>query len=142
MTMMKNETPISEIMTRDVVTLSQRDSLEYAEQLFKTNRIRHIPVVEGKKLLGMMSYTDLLRISFADSIDEDEGVVDAVVYNLFTIDQVMIKKVVSVLPTTTIKDVGKLLVTRQFHAVPVVEEDRLVGIVTTTDLINYLLDQF
>lgn len=139
---MKKGTQISEIMTTDVVTLNRRDSLEYAEQLFKANRIRHIPVVEGKELLGMLSYTDLLRISFADSIDEDEGVVDAVVYNLFTIDQVMIKKVVSVPPTATIKEVAKLLVTRQFHAVPVVVGDQLAGIVTTTDLINYLLDQF
>lgn len=139
---MKKGTPISEIMTSELVTLNRRDSLEYAEQLFKANRIRHIPVVENKKLLGMISYTDLLRISFADSIDEEEGVVDAVVYNLFTIDQVMIKKVVSVPSTATIKEVARLLVTKQFHAIPVVDGDQLVGIVTTTDLINYLLDQF
>ena len=139
---MRKGTPISKIMTTKVITLDRKDTLEYAEQIFKTNRIRHIPVVDGDKLLGMLSYTDLLRISFADSINEDEGIIDAVVYNLFTIDQVMIKKVVCVSSTTTIKEVGELLVTRQFHAVPIVDNEKLVGIITTTDLINYLLDQF
>lgn len=139
---MKKRTPISTIMTKDVITLSLNDDLITAERLFKTNHIRHIPVVSGEHVVGMLSYTDLLRISFADAIDEDEKTVDAVVYNMFTIEQVMAKNLVSVTSDTLIKEVAEILSKKEFHALPLVDDDKLVGIVTTTDLINYLIAQF
>lgn len=138
---MKRKTPISEIMTRKVVTLNNADSLETAELLFKKYKIRHIPVVEGKTIIGMLSFSDLLRISFADAIDEDEETVDTIVYNMFTIEQVMAKNLVSVSSSATVKQVAEILSKKEFHAIPVVDDTKLVGIVTTTDLINFLLDQ-
>ncbi|TDQ22826.1 CBS domain-containing protein [Tenacibaculum caenipelagi] len=139
---MKKRTPVSVIMTKEVITLSSTDDLMTAEKLFKKERIRHIPVVSGNEIKGMLSYTDLLRISFADAIDENETDVDTVVYNMFTIDQVMAKNLVTVSSTTTIKEVAEILAKKEFHALPVVDGNELVGIVTTTDLINYLLEQF
>ncbi|MEZ4796489.1 MAG: CBS domain-containing protein [Flavobacteriaceae bacterium] len=139
---MKKRTPISEIMTSDVITLNHTDDLETAERIFKTKKIRHIPVVSGKQIIGMLSYTDLLRISFADATDEDDYEVDTTVYNMFTIEQVMAKNLVSVPSATTIKEVAELLAKKEFHALPVVDNNELVGIVTTTDLINYLIDQY
>ncbi|MFC5193703.1 MULTISPECIES: CBS domain-containing protein [Bizionia] len=139
---MKKRTPVSEIMTKTVITLNHTDELETAERLFKTKKIRHIPVVSGDAIKGMLSYTDLLRISFADAVDEEDDSVDTVVYNMFTIEQVMAKNLVSVPSTTTIKEVAEILAVKEFHALPVVDHDKLVGIVTTTDLINYLIEQF
>jgi len=139
---MKKRTPISEIMTSEVITLNHTDDLETAERLFKTKNIRHIPVVSGKEIIGMLSYTDLLRISFADATDENDYEVDTIVYNMFTIEQVMAKNLISVTPTVTIKEVAEILAKKEFHALPIVDNNELVGIVTTTDLINYLIDQF
>ena len=139
---MKKRVPVSEIMSRDLVTLTTADDLVYAEELFKKNRIRHIPVVSTDKIVGMLSYTDLLRISFADAVDEHEESVDTMVYNMFTISQVMARDVVSVTSQTTIKEVAQFLASKDFHALPVVDNGKLVGIVTTTDLINYLLDLY
>ena len=139
---MKKRTPVSVIMTKNVITLNKADELTTAEKLFKENNIRHIPVVNGKTVVGMLSYTDLLRISFADAIDEEEKDVDTVVYNMFTIEQVMAKNLVTVSPTNTIKEVAEILSKKEFHALPVVEDGELVGIVTTTDLIYFLLEQF
>ncbi|WP_452600404.1 CBS domain-containing protein [Pontimicrobium sp. MEBiC01747] len=139
---MKKRTPISAIMTKDVITLNHSDNLETAETLFKKNNIRHIPVVSGDKIIGMLSYTDLLRISFADAVDANEQNVDTVVYNMFTIEQVMAKNLVSVNTNTTIKEVAEILAKKEFHALPVIDNDKLVGIVTTTDLINYLINLF
>ncbi|CAM1367757.1 CBS domain-containing protein [Tenacibaculum sediminilitoris] len=139
---MKKRTPVSVIMTKDVITLSSTDDLMTAEKLFKKEQIRHIPVVSGNEIKGMLSYTDLLRISFADAIDEDETDVDTVVYNMFSIDQVMAKNLVTVSSNTTVKEVAEILAKREFHALPVVDNNELVGIVTTTDLIYYLLEQF
>ncbi len=139
---MKKRVPISQIMTKNVVTLSTKDDLVTAEELFKKNKIRHIPVTSGNEVLGMLSYTDLMRISFADAIDEDEQDVDTMVYNMFTIEQVMVKDVICVSAKATVHEVAAFLAQKEFHALPVVDNDELVGIVTTTDLINYLLAQY
>lgn len=139
---MKQKTPISTIMTKNVITLNSTDTLEKAERLFKKNKIRHIPVVSGEKIIGMLSYTDLLRISFADAVYDDEEEVETAVYNMFSIEQVMAKNLIYVNSNTTIKEVAEILSKKEFHAIPVVDEGKLVGIVTTTDLINYLLKQF
>lgn len=139
---MKKNVPISSIMSKNVIKLNLTDDLTKAEQLFKKHHIRHIPVVNSNKIVGMLSYTDLLRISFADAVDDDAGVVDVTVYNMFTVEQVMAKKLVTVSPETTIKEVAEILSCREFHALPVVEGQLLVGIVTTTDIIKYLLEQY
>ncbi|WP_417871645.1 CBS domain-containing protein [Winogradskyella sp.] len=133
--------PISEIMSTDIIAVNRDDDLETAELLFKKHKIRHIPVVNGDVIIGMLSYSDLLRISFADAVFEDESEIDALVYNMFTIDQVMVKHVVTVPAVATIKEVAEILSKNEFHALPVVDDGNLVGIVTTTDLINYLLKQ-
>lgn len=136
---MKKSVPVSSIMTKNVVKLNLSDDLTKAELLFKKHHIRHIPVVNGNVIIGMLSYSDLLRISFADAIDDDEDVVDTTVYNMFTVGQVMAKKLVSISPDTTIKEAAEILATHEFHALPVVHDQLLVGIVTSTDVIKYLL---
>ena len=138
---MRKRTPISEIMTKELVTLYLNDSLETAEKLFKKNKIRHIPVIQNKEIIGILSYSDILRISFAD-VSDDEKNVDTFVYDMFTIKQVMAKNVFVVSSNTTVKEVAELLAKKEFHALPVVDDNELVGIVTTTDLIKYLVDQF
>lgn len=139
---MKKREPVSAIMTKDVITLNHTDDLETAERLFKSKKIRHIPVVSGDAIIGMLSYTDLLRISFADATDDDDDSVESVVYNMFTIEQVMASNLVKVSSNVTIKEVAEILAKKEFHALPVVDDEKLVGIVTTTDLINYLIEQY
>jgi len=134
--------PVSEIMTSDVVVLHLNDGLDKAERLFKKNHIRHIPVVKGDKIVGMLSLTDVLRISFADGAYQDEEDTETDVYNMFTVSHIMAKNIVSVAPDTTIKEVAEILASNEFHALPVVHGEKLSGIVTTTDLIKFLLKQF
>lgn len=139
---MKKNVPVSTIMTSNVIKLNLTDDLTKAESLFKKHHIRHIPVVNSNHIVGMLSYTDLLRISFADAVYEDEENIDVTVYNMFSVEQVMARNLVKVSPDTTIKEVAEILSKREFHALPVVLDELLVGIVTTTDLIKYLIDQY
>lgn len=138
---MKRRTPVSEIMSKNIIALDREDDLQRAEMLFKTHHIHHIPVVSEEYIIGMLSYTDLLRISFAD-VTEDDKNVGSIIYNMFTIEQVMTKNIESVSSKTTIKEVAEILAEKEFHALPVVDDNQLVGIVTTTDLMKYLLKQF
>ncbi|MCM4152798.1 CBS domain-containing protein [Arenibacter sp. N53] len=139
---MKRREPVSKIMTTDLITINHTNSLLDAEKLFEKHKIRHIPVVSNKKIIGILSLTDLLRISFVDTYGEDDSHVDTAVYNMLNIEQVMVKNPVHISPTLSIKEVTEILAKKEFHALPVVENGDLVGIVTTTDLLNYLLEQY
>lgn len=138
---MKQRVPISQIMSTDLITLEPTDSLYDAEKLFKKHNIRHIPIAEGHKLMGVLSYSDLLKISYAD-VNEADDTVASIVYDMFTIPQIMAKVLVTVPPSSTIKEVTEVLANQSFHSIPIVEGEELVGIVTTTDLLNYFLEQY
>lgn len=138
---MKQRVPVSQIMSKNLATLNPTQSLYDAEELFKEHGIRHIPVVEGKKIIGVLSYSDLLKISYA-SVEDGEETVDTIVYDAFTIPQVMAKAPLTVASDTTIKEVAEILAKQTFHSLPVVDNNELIGIVTTTDILNYLLEQY
>ncbi|MGB5360432.1 CBS domain-containing protein [Eudoraea sp.] len=133
------EIPVSNIMTTNLITLDVKASLDKAEHLFKKYKIRHIPVIENEKIIGMISLNDILRISFADGAYREEENISSSIYEMFTIRQLMIGNLETVSPDSTIKEVAELLIKREFHSLPVVENGKLKGMVTTTDLIKYLL---
>ena len=134
-------TPVSEIMATNIVAISRSEDLKRAEALFKKHKIRHLPVVIGESIVGMLSYADLLKISNADTTN-DEHDIETVIYDLFTIEQVITKDVVCIDSNTNIKDATEIITKSNFHALPVVDDSILVGIVTSTDLLNYYLKQF
>ncbi len=88
---MERREPVSKIMSTDLVTLNLANTLFDAEKLFKKNKIRHIPVVNDRKIIGILSLTDLLRVSFVDSYGTEELDVDTAVYNMLSIEQIMVK---------------------------------------------------
>lgn len=139
---MKRLEPVSKIMTTELITLSLSDDLYKAEKLFKKHHIRHIPIVEDEHIIGILSYSDLKRISFLDSYDAHEVEIDNAIYDILSIQQLMVKNPVKINSSVTVKSVAEILAKNEFHALPVVENDILVGIVTTTDLLKYLLDQY
>ncbi|MGB2087187.1 MAG: CBS domain-containing protein [Psychroflexus salarius] len=139
---MKQREPVSKIMTENLVKLNIQDSLTKAESLFKKHKIRHIPVVKNEKVVGMLSYTDLMRISFADATDDDGEAVETTVYDMFSLEQVMTNNVEVIAHDANIKDAAEVFTKKEFHALPVVKDDSLVGIVTTTDMIKYLVEQY
>jgi CBS domain-containing protein len=137
---MKNDISVSQIMTKNILRLSLSDSLSTAESLMKKNHIRHLPVVENEHIVGMISLNDLLRISFADATGGGGDDVETTVYELFTVEQVMTQKVEYITSSHTVTDVAKLFLEHEFHALPVVDDDCLTGIVTTTDVIRFFLE--
>lgn len=135
---MNLDTPVTEIMTRQVLTIDVKKHPAEAEKLMKKHKIRHIPVVKTGKIAGMLSLTDLLRISFADAVTEDDFSPE--VYDMFTIDQLMTRNVTALRPQDTIRTAAELFVKNPIHALPVVNDaGEPIGIVTTTDLIKLML---
>lgn len=138
---MKQRVPVSQIMTKEVVSLTVKDNLSDAEKLFKEHNIRHLPIVNGNELIGILSYSDLLKISFSE-LSDDEEKVDTTVFNMYSIEQVMAKNPVSVSSDKTIREVTEILSKHSFHSLPVVDNGELKGMVTTTDLLKYFLEQY
>ena len=135
-------TAIQKLMTKNLVKLNVSDELTKAESLFKKHKIRHIPVVEGSKIIGMLSYTDSLRISFADATNDDGNEVETTIYDMFSLEQVMTSQIISLQINNHVKDAAEIFTKAEFHALPVLDKDKLVGIVTTTDVIKYMLKHY
>ena len=138
---MKKREPISHIMTKTVVTVNQNDDLTKVVEKLKSNSIRHLPVVNGKKVVGIISRTDINRLTFGALFEGQEGS-DEAILQMLTIPQVMTAKPKTVSSDTIIRDLADIFSKEEFHALPVVDNDELKGIVTTTDVIKYFLEQY
>lgn len=130
--------PISTIMTKNVVTVDVDDDLTNACSVFREKKVRHLPVVKGERLVGVLSYNAVIRLSFCEVYD-DKSAIDSAIYKLLNIKQVMVENPIKVTPDDSIRKVANILIKNKFHAIPVVEKRKLVGIVSTTDLLRYLI---
>lgn len=137
---MKKRTPVSKIMTKDPISVNLSNDVADVVQIFKERNIHHIPVVSGEKLVGMISKTDIDRISYVNSYATEAA--NAVVYDILKLEQVMTSNLETIQVEDQIKEAAELLARGTYHALPVMEGDKLAGIVTSTDVINYLLEQF
>ncbi len=136
---MKKRTPIANIMSKEVTTVNHTNSLNDVQELFREKQIHHLPVVSGDKLIGMVSKSDLERISFVSNYNSDNVATE--IFNALTIEQVMTKHLTTVEKGDTVLSAAKILAENEFHALPVVEGNKLVGIITTKDLLTYLIKQ-
>ena len=135
-----NPLRVKDIMTAEVLRISPESGIRDAAKMFDKYNIRHAPVVQNGKLVGIVSLTDIQRLSFGPTYGEDEEDVDGAMADMLTVGQVMRYRPVTVGPNEYVKDVATLLTQAEFHALPVVEDEKLVGIVTTTDIIRTLLN--
>jgi CBS domain-containing protein len=138
---MKKSEPVSHIMTSHLHTVREEDSLSDVVEIFRKYQIRHLPVTKGGKITGIISSTDINRLTFGCLFDNQDGT-DEVVLQMLKVPQVMTSKIRSVSQETPIKEVAEIFATEHFHALPVTEGEKLKGIVTTTDVIKYMLEQY
>ncbi|MGE3728477.1 MAG: HPP family protein [Candidatus Sericytochromatia bacterium] len=138
---MKKREPITHIMSRSVLSVHPKQTLWEVKELFDQQNIRHVPVLNGKEVVGIVSLTDLMRVTYGvakEDIDQNQAV-----YQSIFAEEAMTPSPKVVSEDATIRDVAELLVDKGFHAVPVVSESgELCGLVTTTDLIRYLIEQY
>jgi len=138
---MKKREPVSHIMTSHVFTVQESDSLQKVLNVIRKNKIRHLPVMKGNTISGIISSTDINRLTFGSLFENQEGA-DEAVLEMLSVPQVMTAKPRSVRSDDAIRDVADIFVKEEFHALPVVDDGELKGIVTTTDVIRYMLGQY
>jgi len=139
---MKKNEPISKVLTRNPITTHVAQKVSDVRKLLAEHGFHHVPVVSGKKLLGMISASDILGISI-EGVGSDQASMDAYLDHQFTIEKLMRTDLETLPEKSTVADAANVLANGDIHAVPVVgKSNELVGIVTSTDLIRFLRDQF
>ncbi len=139
---MKKNDPISKIMTTNILAVHQGQKLSDARHIIIESNIHHVPVVEGKKLVGLISFTDLMKLNIVIN-GADERTIDSIVDQQFTIQDIMTTELTTIKNTDSVRQASKILAESNFHSLPVIDERKeIVGIVTMTDLIRYLNDQY
>jgi acetoin utilization protein AcuB len=127
---------IRDIMRERVVTISAGDSLSTVEDIMRLGGVRHIPVVRGGSLVGVVSERDLLRVSLSNLIafgsEERRAFLHAV-----EIARVMSDPPIVIEPEASVRRAARLMADRKIGCLPVLEGGSLVGIVTETDLLRY-----
>jgi len=123
-------------MTRNPKTVSPDDPLSLAAGILREHRFHHLPVVEGGRLVGILSDADLRNASFAALPAEGVGgpAGDR------PVREAMRTEVWSVTPDDSVEDALLILTREKFGALPVLSGDRLVGIITRADLLNAFVD--
>src|SRR5262245_36378 len=136
---MKNgkEGVVREIMMGSPVTLKPGDTLDLANDVISLGRIRHIPVVDDGRLVGVITERDLIGAAASHIFGLKQKSKSALLKSVL-IKDVMKKHVVTVAPDTPIKEVAHLMAEKKIGCVPVLSTGTLVGLVTTTDILRYV----
>jgi CBS domain-containing membrane protein len=129
---------VKDIMVRDVATLDVGEELSLANDIMKLGRIRHLPVVEGKKLVGILSERDLFRSSLVEALGHEPGKARDVM-KAIRIQDIMIKNLITITPDANVKEVVQLMLKYKIGCVPVVAGGELIGLVTETDILMLCL---
>lgn len=125
-------------MSRSLITVTSKTPVSEARSRLATGNVHHLPVVDGDRLVGIVSATDFVRQPASEaSVGRRRGAAAA---DLRTVADIMQRNPVTVGPAARLGDVVDLLANGRFHSLPVVKGEKLVGIVTTTDLLRRFRD--
>jgi acetoin utilization protein AcuB len=132
--------PVSSIMTADPIAVDNNDSLRVVDQIFKENRIHHVPVTENGELTGIISKSDFLFFKRGFTTDSLNKELEEVRMNSYKAGDIMTKGLAKMEPNEKINVALEIFKENLFHAIPIVEGKKLVGILTTYDIIKHLAD--
>lgn len=135
---MKPNTLIKEVMTTQLVTINPEEKIECIKILFAENNFHHLLVVEEiNGLIGIISKEDFYKFTYNLTLQTTGKTWSTIKYKTICAKDIMTKSPFVVDPDDTIGLAADLFLANQFHALPVVEGNELVGIVTTFDLLKY-----
>ncbi len=139
---MRHNEPVSHIMKSQPLTVHIAQKVSEVYKLISENPFHHVPVVNGNTLVGLISSTDMMKLSL-DAYGTPDAVNLEYFDSQFSIEDVMSTELVTIKDKDSIRSAAELLSKGSIHSLPVVDGDgALAGIVTTTDLVNYLLAQY
>lgn len=138
---MNPNNPVSSIMVTQLTTVRPSDPISVVQDIFKRNSFHHLPVLEnGGKLVGMISKEDYFRVTYLLSLTTTGKTFTHLEYDRLTAADLMTKYPISLDPDDSIGLAADIFLANKFHALPIVEDEVLLGLITTHDLLQYGFD--
>jgi CBS domain-containing protein len=135
----KTSVIVKELMMKSPATLDQNETLDLAEDIMHLGRIRHMPVVDEGRLVGIVSQRDLFRSALVTALGFGRKTSRTLIKSI-RVKEIMTKKLITIAPDVNIKEAARQMVEKQIGCLPVVEDDRLIGIITETDILRYVAE--
>jgi CBS domain-containing protein len=133
---MQSNVRVRDLMTRPVRTLGRNDKLSVADALMRTERIRHLPVVdEDGRLAGIVSQRDLFFNALVQALGFGTTTHDRMLSTI-TVKEVMTENVVTTTPETLVTAAARVMVDRKIGCLPVIDGEALIGILSESDVVS------
>jgi len=128
---------VRDLMSREIVTLEAGDHLDLAEDIMRLGRIRHLPVVSGERLVGILSQRDLFRAAVS-SLLQLGGEAERKWLATIAVRSVMTPGVYTVGPELPIRTAVGIMIDRRIGCLPVIENGKLIGLLSESDCLTHL----
>lgn len=128
---------VRSLMQTEVVSLSVDDQLDIADDIMRLGLVRHLPILDGEKLAGIVSHRDLVRAGMSSVLGLDYQS-DRDWLQKISVRDVMSTSVRTVHPDQPLRAAVDVMVEHKVGCVPVVEDERLVGLLSETDCLRHL----
>ena len=128
---------VRDLMQIEVVTLGAEDSLGLADDIMRLGRIRHMPVTDGGRVVGILSQRDLFRAAIS-SVLQFRPSAEREWLAQIRVREVMTKPAVTIVPSAPIGAAVTEMLEKRIGCLPVVEEGKLVGLLSETDCLRHL----
>ena len=130
---------IRDIMTPEVTTLGRNDSLQLVKDIMTLGRVRHFPVVDDGKVVGVVSQRDLYRASLGSVMKYGEKAQRAFLEGL-AVKEVMSDPPITIAPHASVQEAARLMMEKKIGCLLVLEGSKLVGIVTESDMLKLVAE--
>jgi len=128
---------VRDLMEETVATLQSTDNLTLAEDVMRLGRIRHLPVLSGERVVGVVTQRDLFRAAISSVLRVRPSIERDWLLKI-PVWEVMTSPVVTTTPDTTIRAALDIMLERRIGCLPVVDDERLVGLLTETACMKYV----
>ncbi len=136
--MRKNQ--VRDWMTPNPITIDPKTTLPEAHKLMKECHIRRLPVVDRGKLVGILTLGDVREASPSDASSLSIFELNYLLAKL-NVENIMTRDPITIAPTATIREAAQLMLEHKIGGVPVVEDEKLVGIITESDIVRVLVQE-
>ena len=131
---------VRDVMSREVHTVKRNDELAIADALMKQERVRHLPVLdEDGEVCGVVSQRDLFRGALLRALGFGSRAEDLMLKQV-AVKEAMSSEIQTTAPDTPVADAARLMIERKIGCLPVIENGKLVGIVTETDFVRLVAE--
>jgi acetoin utilization protein AcuB len=126
-------------MKKDLITITKDERMTTAKKILKEKNIRHLPVVDGKRLIGLVSNMDIRKAEASPATSLEIRELHYLLDKL-TVGEIMTRNVITISPDISVEEATTLLHDNKIGCLPVVEDGNLVGILTENDVMDILIE--